>query len=144
MPNVEFIPTDLQHTRTIVCEVYERVDGLWDIDGWLTDVKTYAVPNVDRGQVAAGEPYHGMGLRMTIDGSFAIRDAVAVQDYTPFNHCPRIAPNFSGLIGLNLADSFEISVRDRFGGAKGCVHLVDLLSPMAATALLAVRSGVRS
>lgn len=77
------IDRTLLHTRTITCEGYERADGLWDIDGWMTDVKTYDVPNLDRNGIPAGVPVHGMGLRMTIDTDLIIRDIVAVQDFTP-------------------------------------------------------------
>jgi hypothetical protein len=36
------------HTRQIVCEGFERADGLYDIDGWLTDTKAF-VFNAVRG-----------------------------------------------------------------------------------------------
>jgi hypothetical protein len=125
---------NLLHTRTIVCEGYARADGLLDIDGWLTDVKTYDVPNQDRGGIPAGEPVHGMGLRMTITAELAIVDMAAVQDYTPFSLCPAITPRFRRLIGLTLTKGFRHAVRERLGGVQGCVHLVDLLDPMVTTA----------
>ena len=130
-PNAE---RTLRHVRTITCQGYERVDGKWDIDGWLTDIKTYDVPNKDRGGVPAGEPMHGMGVRLTIDADFLIHDAVAVTDFSPFRICPNITPNFRKLIGLNLSKGFNKSAREVVGGTRGCVHLVDLLDPMVATA----------
>ncbi|MBO6784243.1 MAG: DUF2889 domain-containing protein, partial [Alphaproteobacteria bacterium] len=33
------------HTRTVECAGYRRTDGLWDIEGHLTDVKTYTFEN---------------------------------------------------------------------------------------------------
>ncbi|MCA0200009.1 MAG: DUF2889 domain-containing protein [Proteobacteria bacterium] len=125
---------DLIHTRTITCEGYEREDGLFDIDGWLTDAKTYSYPSTDRGEVKAGVPVHGMGLRITIDAALNIREAAAAMDYTPFNMCPSITPNFQRLVGLNLGKGFNNAVRQALGGTQGCVHLVDLLRPMANTA----------
>ena len=65
---------ELLHTRTIECKGYLRSDGLWDIDGWLTDIKTYNFPNKDRVEIKAGEALHGMGLRITIDEMMTIRD----------------------------------------------------------------------
>ncbi len=124
----------LLHTRTITCQGYERVDGKWDIDGWITDIKTYDVANIDRNGVPAGVPMHGMGLRITIDLELNIHDAVAVQDFAPYRMCPTITPSFSKLIGLNLGKGFTKAVRELVGGTKGCVHLVDLLGPMATTA----------
>jgi hypothetical protein len=102
------IDRTLLHTRTITCEGYERADGLWDIDGW--------------------------GLRMTIDRDLIIRNIVAVQDFTPFSLCPAITPSFTQLIGLSLGKGFRRAVREKVGGIRGCVHLVDLLAPMATVA----------
>lgn len=122
------------HTRTITCEGYQRDDGLFDIDGWMTDTKTYDFTNTDRGEITAGTPLHGMGLRLTIDTNYTIREVAAAMDHTPFNMCPSITPNFQRLVGLNLTRGFTNAVRERLGGTEGCVHLVDLLQPMATTA----------
>jgi hypothetical protein len=124
----------LMHTRTVTCQGFERADGLWDIDGWITDIKTYDVPNEDRGGVPAGVPMHGMGLRMTIDLQLNIHEMVAVQDFSPYRMCPSITPAFKKLVGLNLGKGFTKAMRERVGGTLGCVHLVDLLGPMATTA----------
>jgi hypothetical protein len=124
----------LLHTRTITCQGYERADGLWEIDGWMTDVKTYGFPNRDRGHIAAGEPLHGMGLRITYDERMTIVDAVAVTDFSPFRVCPAITPAFKGLIGMRMTPGFTKAVKDKFGGVNGCVHLVELLGPIATTA----------
>ncbi|MGE4062807.1 MAG: DUF2889 domain-containing protein [Rhodospirillaceae bacterium] len=122
------------HTRTITCEGHERDDGLFDIDGWLTDTKSYDFTSTDRGEVKAGVPVHGMGLRLTIDAELNIREVAAAMDYTPFSMCPSITPNFQRLVGLNLGKGFSRAVREALGGTQGCVHLVDLLRPMATTA----------
>lgn len=122
------------HTRTITCEGFEREDGLFDIDGWLTDTKSYDFASTDRGEVKAGVPVHGMGLRLTIDKDLTIRAVAAAMDFTPFNMCPSITPNFQRLVGLNLGKGFSGVVREALGGTQGCVHLVDLLRPMATTA----------
>ena len=125
---------ELLHTRTITCEGYEREDGLWDVDGWLTDVKTYEFANKDRGAIPSGEPVHGMGLRMTFDIELNIHDIIAVTDFSPFRVCPDITPNFKKLVGLNLNENFMRSARGLLGGVNGCVHLFDLLGPIATTA----------
>ncbi|MEQ9449268.1 MAG: DUF2889 domain-containing protein [Rhodospirillaceae bacterium] len=124
----------LLHTRTITCEGYERDDGRWDIDGWMTDVKTYEFSNKDRGTIPAGEPVHGMGMRMTVDLELNVYDVLAVTDFSPFRICPNITPNFSKLAGLNLSKGFMRAAREIVGGTKGCTHLFDLLGPMATTA----------
>src|SRR5262245_39526036 len=48
------------HTRRIVCEAFERDDGLWDVEANMTDAKTYDVE-----RASAGEPVHNMWVRMT-------------------------------------------------------------------------------
>jgi hypothetical protein len=125
---------ELIHTRTITCAAYGRADGLYDIDGWMTDVKTYTFVNHDRGQIPPGEPLHGMGLRLTIDEGYTIHEAVAVTDYAPMNKCANVTPNFEKLVGLKLAAGFKRAAREVLGGTAGCTHLLDLLGPMATTA----------
>ncbi len=124
----------LFHTRRIVVEGFERADGLWDIDAWLTDIKSYAFPNRDRGEIKAGEPLHGMGLRVTFDNDMTIRDAVAVTDFSPFRICGDITPAFKKLVGLSMRPGFTRAVKENLGGVKGCTHLVELLGPIATTA----------
>jgi len=125
---------ELLHTRTIECRGYQRPDGMWDIDGWMTDIKTYNFPNRDRTEIKAGEPLHGMGMRVTVDNSLTIRDCVAVTDFSPFNLCGNITPNFKKLIGLKITQGLTKNVQERLGGTQGCTHLVELLKPIATTA----------
>lgn len=124
----------LLHTRNVVCEGFERPDGLFEIDGWITDVRSYAMRNHDRGQIPAGEPLHGMGLRLTITRRYEITDAVAVTDFAPMSICPNVTPNFKRLIGLKMTDGFTKAVHRVLGGVDGCTHLVDILRPMAVVA----------
>ena len=77
MPLSEPAAREKLHTRTVTCEGFRRADGLWDIEGHMTDVKTYGFDNSWRGRVEPGEPLHGMWLRLTIDEDFTIRAAEA-------------------------------------------------------------------
>ena len=124
----------LLHTRTVKCEGFEREDGLWEIDAWMTDIKSYSFPNRDRGQVPVGEPLHGMGFRITYDDRMTIIDAVAVTDFSPFRICPDITPTFKYLVGMRMTPGFTRMVKEKFGSVRGCVHLVELLGPIATTA----------
>ena len=58
---------ELLHSRDIVLRGYRRADGLYDIEAQLTDTKSYGFGNRDRGYIEAGEPIHGMWLRLTVD-----------------------------------------------------------------------------
>ncbi|MBL8643179.1 MAG: DUF2889 domain-containing protein [Rhodospirillaceae bacterium] len=122
------------HTRTVTCQGFEREDGLWDVDGWMTDVKTFDFDNKDRGGIKAGEPLHGMGLRVTFSDNMTIVDAVAVTDFSPFRICPDITPKFKELIGMRMVAGFNRAVKEKFGGTRGCTHLMELLGPIATTA----------
>jgi hypothetical protein len=128
------IDRSLLHTRTIVCEGFARSDGLYDIDGWITDVRSYSFPNHDRGTIAAGEPLHAMGIRLTVEETFMIRDVVAVTDFAPLHICAAVTPNFRRLIGMRLAPGFTVAARKAIRGTDGCTHLLDLLGPIATTA----------
>ncbi|MGI9332069.1 MAG: DUF2889 domain-containing protein [Gammaproteobacteria bacterium] len=143
MPLSPPIAREHVHTREIECRGYRRQDGLWDIEGHLTDAKTYGFVNRDRGRVEAGEPVHEMWLRITIDESLLIHDIEAVTDASPYRMCPDITPQFQRLKGLRIGPGWNRSVHQRVGGVEGCTHLVELLRPLATTAfqtLVAARS----
>jgi len=129
------------HTRRIECFGYQRDDGMWDIEGHITDVKTYAFINEERGRVEPGEPVHDMWIRLTVDEGFVVRDVEAVTERAPFSICPGIAPNFKRLIGVHIGRGWRKSVRDRLGGTEGCTHLVELLGPMATVAFQTMGPG---
>lgn len=131
-------PRQLLHQRTVSCRGYRRDDGLFDIEGHLEDTKTYPFRNRDRGEVPAGEPVHGMWLRLTIDEDLEVHDAEASTEYAPYAVCPRITPNFKRLIGLRIGAGWTREVRKRVGGVLGCTHLVELLGPVATTAYQAL------
>ena len=134
MPLSPAVDRELIHTRKIQCRGYRRSDGLWDIEGHLTDTKTYPFENRDRGSIPAGEPVHEMWLRLTIDEDLLIHNAEAVTDYAPFSICPDITPNFADLRGLRIGSGWRRQIQARVGGVLGCTHLVELLGPMGTTA----------
>jgi DUF2889 family protein len=121
------------HTRTIKCHGYLRADGMWDIEGHLTDVKTYGFQNDWRGEIAPSVPIHDMWLRLTVDDMLLIRAVEAVTDASPYRVCPDITPNYQRLVGLSIRPGFLPKVRELLGGTEGCTHLVELLGPIATT-----------
>ena len=127
------------HTRAIECRSFRREDGLWDIEGHLTDVKAYAFKNEFRGEVKPGEPLHDMWIRLTVDKDFIVQSVEAHTDQGPFELCPAILPHFQKLKGLKIGPGWNRRVRENLGGAQGCAHLVDLLKPIATVAFHTVR-----
>jgi Protein of unknown function (DUF2889) len=128
------VPREHIHTRRIECQGFLRADGLWDIEGHITDVKTYSFGNHFRGEIPPGAPVHDMWLRLTVDNRLTIHAAEAHTEASPYAVCPNVAPNFARLVGLRIRPGFQGLVRERLGGTQGCTHLVELLVPLATTA----------
>jgi hypothetical protein len=122
------------HTRAIDLRGYARADGLYDIEAHLVDTKSYPFENQDRGTIAPGEALHGMWVRMTVGDDMVIRSCEAVSDFTPYAICPQAAPNFASLAGVSVGPGFNMMVRERVGGTKGCTHLREVLAQMATVA----------
>ena len=129
------------HTRRVVCQRFFREDGLWDIEGRITDEKSYEHANEWRGPLQPGDFVHDMSIRLTLDHKFTIVDVEAVTDKSPYRMCGDIAPDFKKLIGLRIGGGFHREVRARLGGVHGCTHIVELLGPVATTAFQTVSSG---
>lgn len=127
------------HTRAIECRSYRRADGLWDIEGHLTDIKAYPFVNSFRGEVLPGEPLHDMWIRLTVDRNFIVQNVEVTTDAGPYALCPAILPSFQKLKGLKIGAGWNRNVREHLGGSKGCAHLVDMLKPIATVAFHTVR-----
>lgn len=140
MPLSAPAPRELLHTRQVECQGFRRADGLWDIEGHMTDRKTYSFPSDERGEVTAGTPVHDMWIRLTLDDRFRIQAIEAVTDASPFSLCPAITPNFQRLVGLRVGPGFTRKVKELVGGVEGCTHLVELMGPIATTAFQTIFS----
>lgn len=126
----------LLHTRQVHCQGFQREDGLFDIEAHMTDVKSGTVDNAERGgYVAAGEPFHDMWMRLTIDSDCLIHQVEASIDAAPFRTCPGIAGTFRQLEGTRIGPGWHRQAKALFGGIKGCTHLNELLPPLATTAV---------
>lgn len=129
------VPRQHLHTRQLDMRGYRREDGLWDIEGHLTDVKTYAFHNEWRGEVAPGTPIHDMWIRLTVDSSLTVREVEVATDASPYRICPDIAPNFAAVKGLTIGPGWSRRLKERLGGTKGCTHLVEMLGALATVAI---------
>jgi hypothetical protein len=134
MPLPAPAPREHLHTRTVTCQGFLRQDGLWDIEGRIVDVKTYAFENDWRGRVDSGTPVHEMWIRLTIDDRMEIKNVAAATDHSPFQICPDILPNFQRLVGLKIGHGFTREVRAQLGGPQGCTHIVEMLQQVATVA----------
>lgn len=124
----------LIHQRKIECLGYLRADGLWDIEGRLADSKTHPVPLAEGRIVTAGQTYHGMLIRLALDDEFIVREVEVAMPDVPTSECRGAAPAYQKLLGERIGPGFSRRIKELFGGIGGCVHLTELLLPIATTA----------
>ena len=117
------------HTRRVQCQGFVRDDGLFDIEGEITDTKAYPFENHHRGVVGVGEPIHHMRVRITVDSDLTIVAAEAVSLDTPYQVCPLAALNFKRLAGIRIGPGYMRKVKERYGRAQGCTHILEMMSP---------------
>lgn len=134
MPFPPAAPRTHLHNRAIDCQGFLRDDGMWDIEARIVDTKTYVVDNRWRGLLDPGVPIHNMGLRLTIDHTFTVREVATTMDDQPHQVCNEILDNFQKLIGLSIGPGWNRKVKELLGGIEGCTHLVELLGPIATVA----------
>ncbi len=135
-------PRVLKHTRTITVEAYTRDDGLWDLDAHITDIKTRDV-ELKAGIRLAGEPWHDLWLRITIDTRMQIVAAQAVSDRVPYpGFCQAVTPDYQRMVGLSLVQGFRFQLMQRLGGVSGCTHLTELAQVLPTAAIQALAGEV--
>jgi hypothetical protein len=128
-------PREASHRRTITIDAYARNDGLWDIEGHLTDSWTAPVPRAG-GMLPPGEPMHSMRLRLTLDGTATIVAVQAAVDAGPYGDaCGTIAPDYGQLVGVRVARGYREAIRRLFGRTAGCTHMNELAGVMGSATL---------
>ena len=135
MPLPEPAQRDPIHLREIRCRGFRRADGLWDIEGRMTDTKAYGFDSRYRGRVEPGMPVHDMHMRITLDEQLEIRAIEVASDATPFPNCAEIESAYATLVGTRLRPGWTRLLKDRLGGVAGCTHLTRLAQELAVVAL---------
>jgi hypothetical protein len=124
------------HHRQIDVRFYRRDDGLYEVEGRLVDSKSHAF----RRQLAtedtpAGAPVHDITVLLVLDDELLVHDARATMRATPFGTCRGAVHTLAPLKGLRIAAGWSKRVRELLGGASSCTHIVELLGPLATTAM---------
>jgi len=122
------------HTRTILCEGYERDDGLVDIEASIVDRKTYDVEEPYRGHRPAGAHVHDMQVRLTLDRTMTVKAIAVATNHAPYDVCPEVAPGYQRLVGARIGAGWRKAVAEAVGRTRGCTHITELLMPMATVA----------
>jgi len=135
MPLSEPAPREAIHHREIHCRGFRRADGLWDIEGRMTDSKDYGFDSRYRGRVETGMSVHDMKIRLTLDEQLVIHAIEVASDASPFPNCPGIEPAYQALVGTALRPGWTKLVMKQLGGVAGCTHLTRLAQELAVVAL---------
>jgi hypothetical protein len=129
---------EASHQRSITITAYSRSDGLWDIEGHLTDAWSQPIPRAG-GVLPPGEPMHSMRLRLTVDATATIVAAHAVTEAGPYDEaCGTIAPDYAQLVGVKVARGWRDAIRRLFGRTAGCTHMNELAGVMGSATLQAM------
>lgn len=132
------------HFRRIDMRGFRRSDGLFEVEGRVTDHKPHDFELLLGRSVPAGEPMHDMGVRLVFDDDMVVQDVQTFTDAAPYEACPAGGLALQNLKGLRLASGWSSEVRSRLAGARSCTHLMELLVPLATVAfqsLSALRRG---
>ena len=123
----------LMHRRSVDCTGYLRDDGLWEVEARLVDTKPFAQRDPYRGEMAAGEPVHDIGLRLAVDNNMLIHETETMLRATPFPTCLAVEPILERLIGERIGPGWRELVRRKIGKLETCTHLSELLGPAVTT-----------
>src|SRR5436309_15681638 len=90
------------HTRRVSFEVFQRSDGLFDIEAHLSDIKDHDYALLT-GVRRAGEAVHDMWARVTIGRDYLMRAIEVKTDAMPYPaESERIEPAYAKLYGSYL------------------------------------------
>jgi hypothetical protein len=123
------------HFRRIDMRGYRRSDGLYEVEGQVTDRKPhdFISPNGFK-RVPAGEAIHDMGVTLVFDERMTVLEVRAFTGSAPYDSCFEAPATLQVLVGLRLASGWSMEVRKRLSGAACCSHLKEILVPMATVA----------
>jgi Protein of unknown function (DUF2889) len=124
------------HHRVIDMRVFAREDGLYDVEGHLVDRKPFAFTRFSTTEPwPAGQALHDLWVRMTVDSSYTVRAIEAASDTTPHAICKEAERTLSVLVGERIAKGWSSRVKELLRGAASCTHLMEMMIPLATTAM---------
>ncbi|MBL42248.1 MAG: hypothetical protein CMM49_06285 [Rhodospirillaceae bacterium] len=129
----------LLHTRNIEVKGYIRPDNLYEIEGYVKDIRSNIYKNKWI-EIHPGQPMHHMQARLAIDENYVVKEIEVASDSHPYpGVCSKVISNFNVLIGCKIGGGWKKTVKEKLGGVKGCTHIVELLlAPLATTAYLTI------
>lgn len=130
------ITREEMHRRGIDLRFLRRSDGLYEVEGRLVDTKSHAFRRMlAEEDTLPGQPLHDITVRLVLDAELQVCAVDAQMRATPFDICPGAAGTLQPLVGLRIGPGWNKRVRELLAGAASCTHILELLGPMATTAL---------
>ena len=134
--NADSVMREELHHRTVDLRFFRRSDALYEVQGHLVDTKAQPFRRMLAEQeTPPGQHLHDITVRLVLDADLRVHQADAVMRATPFGICRGAARTLEPLVGLSIGAGWNKRVRALLGGVASCTHIVELLGPMATTAL---------
>jgi hypothetical protein len=134
--NTDSVTREELHHRDVDLRFFRRSDGLFEIEGRLIDTKSHPFRRLLAEEDAPpGQHLHNITVRLVLDSELQVHAASAEMRATPFTICLGAAAALQSLVGLRIGAGWNKRVRELLGGVASCTHIVELLGPMATTAL---------
>ncbi len=135
MIKIDDINCQKVHTRNIHVATYVSESDAIIVEGRLTDnrlMDSYRTA----GAVIPPGTVHNMVIRLKIKGPrLKIEDVDVEMPTVPHEDCTQTRRSLEPVIGMEIVSGFTLKVKSLVGGAKGCAHLVALLTAMASAAV---------
>ena len=120
------------HFRRIDMRGWSRSDGLFEIEGRVTDRKPFDFQPPSSERVVGAEEYiHNLGIRLVFDAELTVREAHTFSDAYPYQECPGGGASLQALVGLRIGSGWSSELRNRLSPKETCAHLRELLVPLA-------------
>ncbi len=130
------MPRKPLHARRIEMGGFLRDDGLYEVEGRVTDAKPYDfVPHSGGDRVPAGTAIHDMGVCLAFDEQLIVAEVRTFTSASPYPACHEGGRALQSLRGMRIGSGWSREVRLRLGGARSCTHLMELLIPLATVAI---------
>src|SRR6516165_5085267 len=112
-PDGDVIKEEL-HFRRIDMRGFRRSDGLYEIEGRVTDRKPHDFPTGGTGEIVpANHPIHDMGVRLVFDDNMVVVSVQTFFDAAPYLDCRGGGDTLQSLKGLRISNGWNREVRSR-------------------------------
>ena len=130
------------HTRNIQVATYTDETDAIIVEGHLTDNRLMDSYR-SGGAVIPPGIVHDMVIRLKIKGPrLKIEDVDVEMSTVPHEDCEQTRRSLEPIIGMEIVSGFTLRIKALVGGAKGCAHLMALLTAMASAAVQGAWSAV--